>query len=212
MRGDSAGSTGRAFFVENIAFLIHNVRSSSQGSEPWQHRDLGRSRSACSDKRTTCTPESTCIAPSMQSRCHDHRDHRHGTRLPQRGGGPEVPGRRYVTVNARGEDRFDFDVAISSPYDTPQWYADAFHVTGWKGVTYGERRPLHDHASEQPFTHELYGVYEIRAHSSARPTVRVRREDRGSRTARSKNRHNAPMAWRRICERCGFSDLAPCGS
>jgi hypothetical protein len=63
-----------------------------------------------------------------------------------------------VKVQARGHNRFDFDVTVSSPYDTPQRYADAFRVMNADGMTYGVRELLHDHASEQPFTRELYGV------------------------------------------------------
>ena len=63
-----------------------------------------------------------------------------------------------VKVQSRGENRFDFDVTLSSPYDTPQRYADAFRVMSVEGRPYGERRLLHDHASEQPFTRDLYGV------------------------------------------------------
>jgi hypothetical protein len=61
-------------------------------------------------------------------------------------------------VSPRGGDRFDFDVTISSPYDTAQRYADAFRVVGAKGEVYGERKLLHDHADEQPFTRDLHGV------------------------------------------------------
>lgn len=63
-----------------------------------------------------------------------------------------------VKVKASGPDKFDFDVTVSSPYDTPQRYADAFRVTGKDGKVYGERKLLHDHADEQPFTRDLYGV------------------------------------------------------
>lgn len=63
-----------------------------------------------------------------------------------------------VKVHARAPDRFDFDVTVSSPYDTPQRYADAFRVTGKDGKVYGERILLHDHADEQPFMRDLYGV------------------------------------------------------
>jgi hypothetical protein len=63
-----------------------------------------------------------------------------------------------VKVHARGDNRFDFDATISSPYDTPQRYADAYRVMGKRGVVYGERTLFHDHADEQPFTRDLYGV------------------------------------------------------
>ncbi len=61
-------------------------------------------------------------------------------------------------VRPSGTDTFDFDVTVSSPYDTPQRYADAFRVMGKDGVVYGERILLHDHANEQPFTRDLHGV------------------------------------------------------
>jgi hypothetical protein len=61
-------------------------------------------------------------------------------------------------ARATGADTFDFDVTVSSPYDTPQRYADAFRVLGKDGTVLGERILLHDHAGEQPFTRDLYGV------------------------------------------------------
>ena len=63
-----------------------------------------------------------------------------------------------VQVRPHGSGRFDFDTTISSPYDTPQRYADAFRVMSSDGVVFGERILWHDHASEQPFTRDLYGV------------------------------------------------------
>jgi hypothetical protein len=47
---------------------------------------------------------------------------------------------------------------VSSPYDSPKPYADAFHASDKNGVVYGERKLLHDHADEQPFTRDLYNV------------------------------------------------------
>ena len=70
----------------------------------------------------------------------------------------EYPDVLAAKVQARGADVFDFDVTVSSPYDTPQRYADGFRVTGKDGTVFGERRLLHDHAGEQPFTRDLYGV------------------------------------------------------
>ena len=63
-----------------------------------------------------------------------------------------------VDVRATGDNTFDFDVTISSPYDTPTRYADAFHVSTLTGQVLGERELLHDHQTEQPFTRDLYGV------------------------------------------------------
>lgn len=63
-----------------------------------------------------------------------------------------------VAVRPRSADTFDFDVTVSSPYDTAQRYADAFRVMNDKGQIFGERILLHDHATEQPFTRDLHGV------------------------------------------------------
>jgi hypothetical protein len=68
---------------------------------------------------------------------------------------PDVIGAK---VRASGADRFDFDVTLSSPYDTPQRYADAFRVTDGNGAIFGERILAHDHQNEQPFTRDLHGV------------------------------------------------------
>ena len=51
-----------------------------------------------------------------------------------------------------------FDVTLSSPYDTPEQYADAWRVMHADGTVYGVRELLHDHADEQPFTRSLSGV------------------------------------------------------
>lgn len=61
-------------------------------------------------------------------------------------------------VRAAGAGTYDFDVTVSSTYDTPQRYADAFRVVGPDGAVFGERILWHDHAAEQPFTRDLPGV------------------------------------------------------
>ena len=72
--------------------------------------------------------------------------------------GQKYPDVVDVKVKASGENRFDFDVTLSSPYDTPQRYADAIRITSVAGLVYAERVLLHDHADEQPFTRDLQGV------------------------------------------------------
>lgn len=51
-----------------------------------------------------------------------------------------------------------FAVTISSPYDSPDRYADGWRILGPDGSEYGFRLLTHDHANEQPFTRSLNGV------------------------------------------------------
>ena len=63
-----------------------------------------------------------------------------------------------VAVTAEGGDTFRFDVTVSSPYDTPERYADAWRIVAPDGAELGVRELTHDHAGEQPFTRSLTGV------------------------------------------------------
>ena len=68
---------------------------------------------------------------------------------------PEVVG---VMAMPDGEGTYRFDVTISSPYDRPERYSDAWRVVGPDGTVFGVRELTHDHADEQPFTRSLSGV------------------------------------------------------
>ncbi len=71
----------------------------------------------------------------------------------------EFPDVIDVEAERVGSGPMDFDVTISSPYDTPERYADAWRVVD--GVTdevLGIRELTHDHQNEQPFTRSLRGV------------------------------------------------------
>ncbi|MGI9605285.1 MAG: hypothetical protein ACR2P0_04020 [Acidimicrobiales bacterium] len=62
-------------------------------------------------------------------------------------------------VAVQAEDgSWRFDVTISSRYDTPEQYADAWRVVGPDGTELGIRVLTHDHASEQPFTRSQSGI------------------------------------------------------
>lgn len=63
-----------------------------------------------------------------------------------------------ATATSRGDGTWDFSTTISSPYDSPDRYADAWRIEGPDGSVLGVRELLHDHASEQPFTRSLTGV------------------------------------------------------
>ncbi len=71
---------------------------------------------------------------------------------------PVFPDVVAVQVQPRTGDTFDFDVTVSSPYDSPARYADGFRVSDPGGKVLGERPLAHDHAGEQPFTRDLHGV------------------------------------------------------
>jgi len=63
-----------------------------------------------------------------------------------------------VVLTATGDLLFEVDVTMSSPYDSPSRYADAWRVMAPDGTVLGTRELLHDHAAEQPFTRSLGGV------------------------------------------------------
>ncbi len=65
-----------------------------------------------------------------------------------------------VSVDARPapDGTWTFDVTLSSPYDAPDRFADAWRVLAPDGTELGIRVLLHDHANEQPFTRSLSGV------------------------------------------------------
>ena len=73
-------------------------------------------------------------------------------------GAQKFPDVVAADVRSGAAGSFDFDVTVSSPYDTPRRYADGFRVTTREGKVLGERKLWHDHAGEQPFTRDLHGV------------------------------------------------------
>jgi len=62
---------------------------------------------------------------------------------------PEVLSVEATPLDGSG---WRFSVTLSSPYDTPQRYADAWRVLDGNDQELGVRVLTHDHASEQPFT------------------------------------------------------------
>lgn len=63
-----------------------------------------------------------------------------------------------VEITPAGQGTFDLAVTVSSPYDTPERYADGWRVLAPDGTTLGTHTLLHDHAGEQPFTRTQTGV------------------------------------------------------
>lgn len=58
----------------------------------------------------------------------------------------------------RNDGTWTFSATLSSPYDTPQRYADAWRILAPDGTELGIRELAHDHAGEQPFTRSTSGV------------------------------------------------------
>jgi len=63
-----------------------------------------------------------------------------------------------ATAQLTDDGSWTFSATISSPYDSPDRYADAWRVVGPNGTVYGIRELAHDHASEQPFTRSQSGI------------------------------------------------------
>ncbi len=63
-----------------------------------------------------------------------------------------------ATAELDGDGTWTISATLSSPYDSPERYADAWQVIGPDGTAYGERFLTHDHAGEQPFTRSESGI------------------------------------------------------
>jgi hypothetical protein len=63
-------------------------------------------------------------------------------------------------LSATGDRRYEIAVTISSPYDSPERYADGWRVSGRDGRVLAEHDLAHHHANEQPFT-RTRGPFEI---------------------------------------------------
>lgn len=63
-----------------------------------------------------------------------------------------------ASASLESGDIWTFSATLSSPYDTPARYADAWRVTGPDGEVYGIRELTHDHQTEQPFTRSQSGI------------------------------------------------------
>ena len=68
---------------------------------------------------------------------------------------PDVIG---VQLVSSGDRVYDVVVSISSPYDSPERYADGWRVLDPEGNVLGTHTLMHDHASEQPFTRTQAGL------------------------------------------------------
>jgi hypothetical protein len=73
------------------------------------------------------------------------------------------PSQRFPDVEAadlrrESDGTYTLEVTISSPYDTPERYADGWRVLDPDGTELGRHELAHDHAGEQPFTRTQAGL------------------------------------------------------
>lgn len=72
-------------------------------------------------------------------------------------GGQKYPDVREAELESSG-DTWTLSVTISSPYDSPERYADGWRVLAPNGDVLGKHELMHDHANEQPFTRSQSGL------------------------------------------------------
>jgi len=82
-----------------------------------------------------------------------------------------------VELEKESEDTASFSVTVSSPYDSPERYADGWRVLDQDGEVLGEHSLAHDHADEQPFTRMQSGV--TIPEGTERLTIEGRDQDNG---------------------------------
>ncbi|MGB3633351.1 MAG: hypothetical protein WA982_04875 [Rubrobacteraceae bacterium] len=73
-------------------------------------------------------------------------------------GAQKYPNVREAELESSGGDTWTLSVTISSPYDSPERYADGWRVLAPDGTVLGKHELMHDHAGEQPFTRSQSGL------------------------------------------------------
>lgn len=75
-----------------------------------------------------------------------------------RSDGQAYPEVRDASVTRDADGTFTATVTLSSPYDSPQRYADAWRLLSPERDELSVRVLTHDHAGEQPFTRSQSGI------------------------------------------------------
>ena len=81
-----------------------------------------------------------------------------GTTTAGQSEGQKYPDVRDAELESSGGDTWSLSVTISSPYDSPERYADGWRVLAPNGDVLGKHELMHDHANEQPFTRTQTGL------------------------------------------------------
>lgn len=72
--------------------------------------------------------------------------------------GEQFPDVENVKISADGDGAYTLEVTMSSPYDSPDRYADGWRVLDEDGDKLATMTLGHDHADEQPFTRSQVGL------------------------------------------------------
>lgn len=70
----------------------------------------------------------------------------------------KYPDVREAELESSGGDTWTLSVTISSPYDSPERYADGWRVLAPDGTVLGKHELMHAHTNEQPFTRTQSGL------------------------------------------------------
>ncbi len=74
------------------------------------------------------------------------------------GSGVMYPDVEDVAISGEDDGTYTLEVTMTSPYDTPDRYADGWRVLAPDGTELASMTLTHDHAGEQPFTRTQVGV------------------------------------------------------
>lgn len=73
-------------------------------------------------------------------------------------GGQMYPDIREAELESEGGGSYTLSVTVSSPYDSPERYADGWRVLTPGGEVLGKRELTHEHSATQPFTRTQSGL------------------------------------------------------
>lgn len=131
--GTAGGRAGALGMLVVVLFVLVGCGSSDSAPEGTQADEAESETVASTD---TDAPESTSPPPTAL----------------------DFPEILEAKATLETDGVWKFDVTLSSPYDTPEQYADAWRIMGPDGTEYGIRVLAHDHATEQPFTRSQSGI------------------------------------------------------
>lgn len=73
-------------------------------------------------------------------------------------GGQMYPDIQEAELESEGGNSYSLSVTVSSPYDSPERYADGWRVLTLSGEVLGKRELTHEHSATQPFTRSQSGL------------------------------------------------------